>query len=112
MTDNLFAGLPDQLPEELTNVLLEEAGARIERIVSTGQASPPGFWYNQSQTEWVVVLRGSARLRMEGQKAELCLSPGDHVILPAGCRHRIEWTSPTEPTVWLAVFLPASSQPQ
>jgi len=28
------------------------------------------------------------------------------VDLPAKCRHRVDWTDPDEPTVWLAVFYP------
>ncbi|QDT64239.1 cupin domain-containing protein [Calycomorphotria hydatis] len=105
MSHNLFADLPESLPEELVEILVENSGGRIERIVSTGQASPPGFWYDQEEHEWVLLLTGSAVLRFEDQQEVLSLKPGDHIMIPAHRRHRVESTSPTEPTVWLAVFM-------
>src|SRR5215204_3145177 len=72
-------------------------------IVSTGQASPPGFWYDQPLDEWIVVLAGSAGLLVEGEDGPRTLRAGDHVHLPAHCRHRVEWTDAARPTVWLAV---------
>ncbi len=101
---NLFSNLPTDLPEELTEVLAAGQEVRIERIVSTGQASPPGFWYDQALSEWVVVLQGGAKLLFEGDSEPLHLSPGDYVNIPAHRKHRVEWTSPDQPTVWLAVF--------
>lgn len=99
---NIFEGVPDESAEEQIEVLLSRPGIAIERIVSTGQASPPGFWYDQPQDEWVLVLRGAAGLMIEGE-AERRLAPGDFVFLPARKRHRVTWTAPGEPTVWLAV---------
>ncbi|QDT36727.1 cupin domain-containing protein [Stratiformator vulcanicus] len=107
---NLFDDLPHDLPEELTDVLAEGERVRIERIVSTGQASPENFWYDQPQAEWVVLLAGSATLRLEGEPQPLTLQPGDHLLLPAGRRHRVERTSPDEPTVWLCVFFDESAR--
>ncbi len=101
---NLFAGLPQSLPEEWVENLAVSKNVRIERIVSTGQASPPGFWYDQPEHEWVVVLRGEAILEFEGETEPQRLSPGDYVVIPAHRKHRVAWTSPDEPTVWLAVF--------
>jgi cupin 2 domain-containing protein len=101
---NLFANLPTDLPAELVDVLAENHLVRIERIVSTGQASPEDFWYDQNEAEWVVVLKGEAKLLFEGDAEPLLLKPGDHVTIPAHRKHRVEWTSPDEPTVWLAVF--------
>jgi cupin 2 domain-containing protein len=98
---NLFANLPKDLPEELVNVILESQNLRIERIVSLGQSSPEGFWYDQDEHEWVMVLQGAARLQLEGRTVDL--GPGDHINLPAHTKHRVEWTKPTEQTVWLAV---------
>lgn len=98
---NLFDDLPRDLPEELVTALLEAGLLRIERIVSRGQASPEGFWYDQPQHEWVLVLRGAARLRFEDRLLEM--RAGDFVHIPARTRHRVEWTTPEEPTVWLAV---------
>jgi cupin 2 domain-containing protein len=99
---NIFANLPARASEEEVSVLAAHAGARIERIVSTGQASPPGFWYDQDWTEWVILLNGAARLRIEGEDAPRILRPGDYLELPAHVRHRVEWTDPDRPTVWLA----------
>jgi cupin 2 domain-containing protein len=99
---NLFAELPPDLPEELVQVLAAATNVRIERIVSHGHASPPGFWYDQVEAEWVVVLKGAARLRFEDGGIQM--RPGDFVNVPAHRKHRVEWTTPDEPTVWLAVF--------
>jgi len=100
---DLFADVPALLEKEETAVLAELPGARIERIVSTGQASPPGFWYDQDWTEWFVVLSGSAGLMIEDESAPRILAPGDYVEIPPHVRHRVEWTDADEPTVWLAV---------
>jgi cupin 2 domain-containing protein len=79
---------------------------RIERIVTFGQASPPGFWYDQAEDEFVLLLAGAARLAFEdGQTVEL--EPHGWVNVPARVRHRVEWTTPDEPTIWLAIFSPA-----
>ena len=98
---NLFANVHTNLTEEEILPLLSSDTVRIERIVSTGHASPAGFWYDQDQDEWVVVLAGAARLQFEDQTIEM--QPGDFVNIPAHQKHRVEWTSPDEPTVWLAV---------
>ncbi len=92
------------MPEEVTTVLAAGQGVRIERIVSTGQNSPPGFWYDQDEHEWVAVLAGMAVLRVECETEGRWLVPGDWVLIPAHCRHRVEATATAEPTVWLAVF--------
>jgi len=99
---NLFSELPSSLPEELIEQLVDAPGVRIERIVSTGHASPPGFWYDQAEAEWVVVLRGEATLEFEDETQ--MLKPGDYILIPPHRRHRIISTSLKEPTVWLAVF--------
>ncbi|MBM4071258.1 MAG: cupin domain-containing protein [Planctomycetes bacterium] len=99
--DNIFADLPARLPDEVVSILLQSSGLRIERIVSQGQASPDGFWYDQDQHEWVMILKGAARLRFEDGTVEM--KPGDHLNIPAHKRHRVHWTTPDEPTIWLAV---------
>ena len=78
-------------------------GLRIERIVSSGQASPPGFWYDQPHGEWVLVLRGEARLALADGAAPVLLRAGDFIDIAPHRRHRVEWTTPDEPTIWLAV---------
>lgn len=105
MTDlshgRLLAGLPPPGQDESFETLLSRPGLRIERIVSHGQASPPGFWYDQPEDEWVMVVDGRATLAFEDGR-ELDLAAGDWVTLPAHCRHRV--VSTAAPTVWLAVF--------
>ncbi len=100
---SLFADVPTRLDKEEITVLARLPGASVERIVSTGQASPSGFWYDQDWTEWVVVLAGSAGLLIEGEDAPRILAPGDYLEIPPHVRHRVEWTDPARPTVWLAV---------
>lgn len=83
--------------------LKETGNLRIERIVSLGHASPPGFWFDQDQNEWVILLQGAARLRFEGEEGAVELTPGSYIDIPAQKRHRVEWTDPERVTVWLAV---------
>ena len=103
MIKNLLDDLPKAADQESLVDLLKRPGVRIERIVSTGQSSPPGFWYDQAHGEWVAVLAGEARLRFEDEPAARTLRPGDFVDIAPHRRHRVEWTRPGEPTVWLAV---------
>jgi cupin 2 domain-containing protein len=102
---NLLAGLGQKLELEEISVLAKGPGARIERIVSTGQGSPPGFWYDQEGTEWVFLIAGSAALLFEGDAAPKELAPGDYIEIPAHRRHRVAWTAPDRETVWLTVHL-------
>jgi cupin 2 domain-containing protein len=101
---NLFAGLPADLPEDFVEVLAEYKHVRIERIVSHGHSSPADFWYDQAENEWIVVLKGHAKLRLEGGHEPVELRPGDFINIPAHKRHRVEWTTTGEQTVWLAVY--------
>jgi cupin 2 domain-containing protein len=104
MIDNLFAELPTPgEPAEQFVELLATPGLTVERIVSTGQASPPGFWYDQEEAEWVAVLAGAALLRFEDEAEPRRLGPGDFVHIAPHRRHRVEWTSTSEATVWLAI---------
>jgi cupin 2 domain-containing protein len=98
---NVFDDLPPTLPDELFTTLLESANVRIERIVSQGHSSPEGFWYDQDQHEWVILLKGAARLRFEDETVEM--KSGHIINIPAHKKHRVEWTTPDEPTIWLAV---------
>jgi len=101
---NLLRDLPDACGAEITETLLAAPGVRIERIVSMGQSSPPGFWYDQPESEFVVLLAGAARLRFADEADERTLGPGDWVHVAAHRRHRVAWTDPARQTVWLAVF--------
>ena len=100
---SLFVALPDATREERIEILTGKPGLRIERIVSQGQSSPPGFWYDQPQDEWVAVLAGRARVEIEGEPRPVEMGPGDWLEIPAHLRHRVVSTSGEEATVWLAV---------
>ena len=100
---NLFGDLPTGAASEQFAELLSRPGLRIERIVSHGQVSPPQFWYDQPEGEWLVVLQGEARLAFEGETALCWLKPGDIIDIAPHRRHRVEWTHPEVPTIWLAV---------
>lgn len=99
---NFYADIPADLPKELLESLLAGRAFRMERIVSRGQSSPPGFWYDQDRPEWVLLLKGAARLEFE-DRSPIELRPGDYLTIPAHVRHRVAWTSGEEDTFWLAV---------
>jgi cupin 2 domain-containing protein len=104
VSGNLFAGLPRSTLElEQFSELFARPGLRIERIVSTGQASPQGFWYDQPEGEWVLLLQGAALLRFADEPEARKLGPGDYLDIPPGRRHRVEWTQAEPATVWLAM---------
>ena len=100
---NIFTNVGPAAAVEETVTLAQRPGVVVERIVSTGQATPPGFWYDQDWTEWVIVLSGHAELMIEGEAGPKTLGPGDWIELPEHARHRVEWTDPSRPTIWLAV---------
>jgi cupin 2 domain-containing protein len=101
--DSLLRDLPfNAEAEERFEDLLTRPGVRIERIVSSGQATPPGEWMDQDWPEWVLLVAGRAGLTLEGDPP-LTLTPGDHLLISANRRHRVDWTD--TPTVWLAVHL-------
>jgi cupin 2 domain-containing protein len=100
---NIFADVPSNLPAEQITSLLNTPHARIERIVSHGHASPPGFWYDQGKDEWVIVLDGAAEILFESEARPRALKRGDYVHIPAHVRHRVTSTDAARPTVWLAV---------
>lgn len=92
--------------EERIDPLAAALGLRLERIVSTGQTSPPGFWYDQDQAEFVLLVAGAATLRIEAEAQPRHLVAGDWLVLPPHCRHRVEWTQADPPTIWLAAHYP------
>ncbi|HTO48863.1 MAG TPA: cupin [Burkholderiales bacterium] len=103
MLANVFDALPGPGAGEALDVLLARPGLRIERIVSHAHATPPGYWYDQPQGEWVMLVAGAARLRFEDEPAPRSLGPGDCLDIAANRRHRVEWTHPDEPTIWIAI---------
>lgn len=100
---NILSALPESLPEELFQTLVESGSVRIERIVSHGHATPEGEWYDQELDEWVLLLTGSAGLLFEGEQSPRRLEAGDCLLIPAHCRHRVAWTDRRVRSVWLAV---------
>ena len=101
---NLLRDIPDAGAGEITEAVVAAPGVRIERVVSLGQASPPGFWYDQAEAEWVVLLAGAARVRFADEAEARLIGPGDWIEIAPHRRHRVDWTDPAQPTVWLAVF--------
>lgn len=102
---NLFADVPEELRDELIEPILRTNGVRVERIVSRGHCSPQGFWYDQDDDEWVILLAGSAGLRFEGTEETVVLNPGDYLAIARHHRHRVEWTAPDTETIWLALHV-------
>lgn len=100
--DNLFADLPDLSESEQSLSLFENASIKIQRIVSQSHSSPAGFWYDQDEDEWVVVVRGEAILEFEGGEL-VRMQEGDYVTIPRHVKHRVRQTDPK--TVWLAVHI-------
>ncbi len=101
--NNIFEEIPTSLPEEVQQVIANKGAVRIERIISFGHKSPEGFWYDQKEDEFVLLLSGSATLQFEGNSEIKELFPGDYMLLPAHTKHRVESTDTEEESVWLAV---------
>lgn len=100
---NIFYGIPEEIPEEIFETIGGGAAVKIERIISRGQATPAGKWYDQDLNEWVILLRGSAEIAFEGTDEIIALEPGDYLNIAAHCRHRVSRTDEVRPTVWLAI---------
>lgn len=104
---NIYASPKGPAAAETFKTLLEKSAFRMERIISTGQSTPAGEWYDQSRDEWILLLSGEAGLLFEGEKEEILLQPGDFLLIPSHKRHRVEWTAPATETVWLALHFAA-----
>jgi len=100
---NIFSDLPKMMIEEMAEALLDTRHFRLERIISSGQGTASGEWYDQDTSEWVILLGGSAGLLFEGETEACVMRPGDYVHIPAHRRHRVEWTDPEQKTIWLAL---------
>lgn len=100
---NIFADIPGQLPEELFTTLLQHKNLKIERIVSRGHANADDQWYDQDHDEWVLLVQGEAILKLSEQRQLIKLQAGDYLLIPAGCKHRVEWTRPEIDNIWLAI---------
>lgn len=102
--DNIFSKIPDDIPEEIFETIISSDTVIIERIISKGQSSAEGFWYDQEKNEWVILLKGAARIGFENQEEPVHMKAGDYIHIPAHCRHRVEWTDPDCTTIWIALF--------
>jgi cupin 2 domain-containing protein len=100
---NLFVTDAEPSRGEIFETLIETSHLRLERIISMGQATPAGQWYDQERSEWVALLSGSAGLLFEGESRVQVMRPGDCLLIPARRRHRVEWTDPDQETIWLAL---------
>ena len=101
---NIYQNLPENLIDESFDSIVKAEKTAIERIVSRGHSSPPNFWYDQEDNEWVLLLQGRACLLFEEGNEKVVLNPGDHITISAHVRHRVEWTDPKTETLWLAVY--------
>jgi cupin 2 domain-containing protein len=99
---NLLKNIPKNLPVELFETLVRTDNIHIERIISKGHSSPKEGWYDQGQNEWVMVLKGAARLALE-DGTEVSMGPGDALEILAHVKHKVVWTDPEEETVWVGV---------
>jgi cupin 2 domain-containing protein len=100
--ENIFADIPNGVGQEQFLTLFENEAVKIERILSQSHKSPPGFWYDQPQDEWVIVLRGHAVLEFEGGEL-IEMKQGDHLAIARHVKHRVSQTGPE--TIWLAVHI-------
>ncbi len=100
---NLLDNIPQKMSDEIFETLLESSTLRIERIVSSGQSSPNGFWYDQESSEWILVLKGRAVIQFQGDNDAVELCEGSYINIPAHVKHRVEWTADDTETIWLAI---------
>jgi cupin 2 domain-containing protein len=101
-TGNIYNLIPDDLSDEVFEILVQNTSVTIERIISRGHSSPETGWYDQDSAEWVIVLTGEARIAFEND-AVVELKQGDYINIPANKRHRVVSTSSDPETIWLAV---------
>lgn len=103
--ENIFSRVPETIPDEIFETIVQNETVKIERIISDGHTTPEESWYDQGHDEWVILVKGAAELVFEDDAQPLTLKPGDYVYIPAFCRHRVTRTDPNQPTIWLAVHL-------
>jgi len=103
IVENIFSKIPNTISDEIFDAIIQTKNITIERIISNGHASPKDFWYDQEKNEWVIVLKGHARLKFGENDEMVEMKRGDYINIPARCKHRVDWTDPNEETIWLAV---------
>jgi len=102
--NNIFSSIPEDIPDEITEQIINSGTVRIERIISNGQSSPDNFWYDQDENEWVIVLQGQAEILFENELKIISLKTGDFINIPAHAKHKVKRTAENMATIWLAVF--------
>ncbi len=100
---NFFSNIGTHISDEIFNTIIQTKNITIERIISKNHASPKDFWYDQEKNEWVMVLKGHAKLKFLENGEIVEMNAGDYINIPAHCKHRVEWTDPNTETIWLAV---------
>ncbi|MEJ5351760.1 MAG: cupin domain-containing protein [Melioribacteraceae bacterium] len=100
---NIFEKIPEDLSKEFIEDILIAENFRIERIISQAHTSPEGFWYDQNQNEFVLLLSGGAEILFEDNYL-VKLKPGDYLIIPAHVKHRVEKTDSDKLTYWLTLY--------
>ncbi|MDR2007096.1 MAG: cupin domain-containing protein [Acidaminococcales bacterium] len=100
---NIFECFQGNNGKEITEELFRLKEGRVARIISTGQKSAPGFWYEEKEDEWVIVLLGEGEIEWPDGRRKF-LKAGDWLFLPALEKHRVAYTSACPPCVWLAVY--------
>jgi cupin 2 domain-containing protein len=96
-----------KLPQEVSQLekfeqIVSGKNIQIERIISTGQTTRSGQWYDQTTDEWVILLQGEAELSYV-DASRIKLKAGDYLLIPAHTKHRVEYTSVEPACIWLAV---------
>lgn len=99
---NIFDAIPENIESEIFERIVDNENIRIERIISKGHSSPESGWYDQDRNEWVMVLKGEARLSF-ADESSVYLKAGDFLDIPAHKKHRVDWTDPDTETIWLAI---------
>lgn len=99
---NLLIDIPTSIPDEIFETIISTPNVKIERIISKGHKSELDFWYDQDQSEWILVVKGEATLQFEDRTIHL--SPGDYLNIAPHQKHRVDWTTPEAETIWLAVY--------
>lgn len=100
---NIFQNIPKDFKEEFFENLLENENFRIERIVSLGNITPKSEWLVQEETEFVILLSGTAKLIFFENNETVYMKTGDYILIPIGTKHRVDWTDESDYSVWLAV---------
>jgi catechol 2,3-dioxygenase-like lactoylglutathione lyase family enzyme/mannose-6-phosphate isomerase-like protein (cupin superfamily) len=96
---NVYRGAEPPAAGERHERITKIKNVTIERIASSALLEPRE--YDQECDEWVVLLRGHARLEIAGELVDLAV--GDYVVLPSHTRHRVLET--TADALWLAIYV-------